>query len=156
VNPPTPPSPFTTISFSACLSIVLTSTRSPLPPTPSYLALPLVTGSCNVYFPKYRTFLRDLCTVDGPPCIDDTEAEHASCCCLLNPLAQINVVQPANSSGSAAAAGRQLKDAAGGAAQGSTGARDVCAESYQVSGADASNQDTKIRKRRTPVVAWAV
>ena len=46
---------------------------------------------CFVFFPKTKTFLKDLCTQTGNQCVRDSTSEHAGCCCLENPVATLAV-----------------------------------------------------------------
>jgi len=45
---------------------------------------------CNGFFPKPDTFLRDVCKVTGPSCIDEDQGEHVSCCCFDNLVANMH------------------------------------------------------------------
>ena len=50
---------------------------------------------CTTRFPKIEGgFLLDQCTVTGGPCIEQAQAEHVSCCCTVNPAANIIYSQP--------------------------------------------------------------
>jgi hypothetical protein len=81
-----------------------------------------------------------MCAESGPKCINDDEANHVSCCCLINPVAQMTTsnahLQPTTSPPPAPATAP--------APASRSGPRDICAESYQGSDAHVTSVKSQL------------
>jgi hypothetical protein len=44
---------------------------------------------CNMFYPKSGVFMKDICRVTHGVCIDEPDASHVACCCLVNPIGKI-------------------------------------------------------------------
>uniref|UniRef100_A0A061SIA2 Uncharacterized protein n=1 Tax=Tetraselmis sp. GSL018 TaxID=582737 RepID=A0A061SIA2_9CHLO len=90
--------------------------------------------TCDRFFPRENRFLLDMCTVSGSKCIEDSQSEHVSCCCLQNPMLNLEHRKEAVMDAKSLQHSRQLEL--------ESTAVDVCSEAAQQS-------DEKVREVKT-------
>lgn len=102
------------------------------------------TEDCDASFPRSPTYLLDLCKVKGGDCVEDVEGEHTMCCCLENPIANMEGDSVSDTLYESTSTKRRLLQDS---SSSSVIYRDVCAEAISESNTEVDTIKETVRQQ---------